>query len=420
YELVILKSSNFEEHRKLMKKLQPLANVVPTERYSHYINCGDFMDRGMQSEQMIYMIHYLDKQCKDMRIKPPTLIMGNHELYYIDSCSDLYVVAKGCCTYGYLSAFKRESPMYLEKTQSMEKAVKEAVANKILTLAHSVGTTLFSHVVITKLMVKGLAEALDQIAKERSDATKLTAEEIGKLADKFKELDAKIEGGEPFDENDAKNLAEGLNEFLSMRSEIFKDFTTKPGFGLSCNDNSTDGERQLFEMMNTTTGGITWNRIEDVTKDQLIPGLKYIVGHDTVKIDNVLYNSSIRIPPDFDNKVILADCLRSAGYNNGVTKANYVVANPQILWEEKFALDLTILVKNMDKENSAAGARIACDEYARNLAAKRTAYRTRERIAAGRKESYSKYLEYESIKSRQGQLLDQRRAYSTENIKGGL
>ncbi|MDR2077741.1 MAG: metallophosphoesterase, partial [Rickettsiales bacterium] len=249
-ELEFLKVSNFEEHRKLMRKLQPLANVVPTDSYSHYINCGDFMDRGKQSEQMIHLINYLSRQCEEEDIEPAKLIMGNHELFYLDSSSRSYLFNKGCCICGYLDTIEEESQMYLEKTTSLEKAVQEAVANKALVLAHSEGATLFSHVVITKDMVYGLAKALKQLAKEREKLTNSepTADEIYELADKFKELDTKIEDCEPFDENDAKDLADGLNEFLSMRPEIFKDFAVTSGIGLNCSENCTKAEKKLFKL----------------------------------------------------------------------------------------------------------------------------------------------------------------------------
>ncbi|MDR2077596.1 MAG: hypothetical protein LBP39_01360, partial [Rickettsiales bacterium] len=61
-KLANLKTTDAEKHIELMKKLQPLANVVPTAKYSQYVNCGDFMDRGKQSEQMIHMINYLNGQ----------------------------------------------------------------------------------------------------------------------------------------------------------------------------------------------------------------------------------------------------------------------------------------------------------------------------------------------------------------------
>ncbi|MDR2077456.1 MAG: hypothetical protein LBP39_00645 [Rickettsiales bacterium] len=539
-----------EEYRKLMKKLQPLANVVPTERYSRYINCGDFMDRGKQSEQMIHMIHYLDRQCKKMEMDSAKLIIGNHELYYMDSFSEEYTNGGGCCTCGYLNSISKKSPVYEEKTESLERAVKKAVENKILTLAHSVGTTIFSHVVITKKMVQNLACALNQLVEDRKrkeslerqteekrltellkkleeeekamdeemeeemdlekmlsnasedrlieevlkkirgekyleeilnrltgerkkqeeyikqlikeeainistlerfrgkydefrakqeelrakqeelrikqeelreklreenklnkDLDKLTKErrnladdevgsyDIGKLAERFTELSRKIDYREPFYGNDAKNLADALNEFSSMRSKIFKDFIVKSDVGLSCNANSTLGERQLFEVMKFSIDGITWNRIDNVRKEDLISGLRYIVGHDPeIGRFGEACSSDLRFSERHDNRIILADCMRSAGYNDGLSKTNYAIAAPQFISKEVCAFSsifkegLTIMKKQITKGDSAKVAEKAYGEYLKRLPIEQTKI-TKEKIAAGPGKPCEKFLE---------------------------
>ncbi|MDR2077613.1 MAG: hypothetical protein LBP39_01445 [Rickettsiales bacterium] len=169
-ELENLRKNNVAEHTKLMKKLQPLANVEPTERYSHYINCGDLMDRGKQSEQMIHMINYLGKLCKNKDIEPAKLIMGNHELSYLcndDKSYGSYVDWEngGNCLYGNFKINGKKS-IYFEKAKSLERAVQKAVASGALILAHSEGTTIFSHTVITKDMVNSLAEALRDLRQD--------------------------------------------------------------------------------------------------------------------------------------------------------------------------------------------------------------------------------------------------------------
>ncbi|MDR2078024.1 MAG: hypothetical protein LBP39_03605, partial [Rickettsiales bacterium] len=126
------------KHMDLMKKLQPLPNVEPTNRYSQYVNCGNFMNWGKQSEQMIHMINYLNGQCKG-DIKPAKLIMGSQELFYLDGCSDAYVWAGGICMYGCLNAISNKSAIYSEKIKSLEKAVKKAVASGTRALAQREG-----------------------------------------------------------------------------------------------------------------------------------------------------------------------------------------------------------------------------------------------------------------------------------------
>jgi hypothetical protein len=258
-------------------------------------------------------------------------------------------------------------------------------------------------------MVTDLAQALRQLVEDRKDLTNSEPDvkDIDKLAKKFTELSDKITSNQPFDENDTKNLADRLNEFSSMRSKIFKDYTKQLGIGLIRNENSTKGEEHLLRVMGNFTEerGIAWNRIGNVKEDHLIPGLKYIVGHDQIKYYSMYH----------DNKIILADCARSSGYNGGgLTRASYAIAKPQFLLEKKFSEDLKIEDKQMTREESAREAEEVYGEYLEIMAKK-------ERIAAGRKESHSKYLEYESVnkKNRQQRLLSKRRSSIPENIVVG-
>jgi hypothetical protein len=41
---------------------QILPDVIPTKIYGQYINCGDFVDRGEQTEQVAYMIPFLSRR----------------------------------------------------------------------------------------------------------------------------------------------------------------------------------------------------------------------------------------------------------------------------------------------------------------------------------------------------------------------
>ncbi|MDR2077348.1 MAG: hypothetical protein LBP39_00070 [Rickettsiales bacterium] len=366
-KLAYLKTTDAEKHKKLMEKLQPLPNVVPTTRYSRYVNCGNFMGRGMQSEQMIHMINYLHGQCKD-DIKPAKLIMGNHELSYLDRCP-LNYIDEGNCIYGKL--INKAKPIF-KKAESLEKAVKKAVDNGALTLAHSQGTTIFSHTVITKSMVKDFAEALTELAKEKESSadSEPDVEKIKELAKKFTELSNKIKNNKlPFNEGDATNLAKGLNEFLSMRSKIFKkhfdSIKINPNLrftGLSWNDDTyTKAETKLFNLMNSygeKKGGITWNEIKNVPEDQLIPGLKYIVGHDAKK-----EYSSMEPSKEHGNKVILADCYRSYVFNDYKTRTNYAVIEPEFLSGKEFVSAPKITADTIIRYNIAEVAEKVYKQY---------------------------------------------------------
>jgi hypothetical protein len=123
--------------------------------------------------------------------------------------------------------------------------------------------------------------------------------------------------------------------------------------------------------------GIACNRIKAVEKNNLIPGLKYIVGHDII-------NSDMQFPKSHDNKVILVDCARSSGLsslNNDVTKASYVIADPQSLSEETFIteeeeliIDCQIVNKKITKEASAKTAEEVCNAYLRSLPVEQVTY----------------------------------------------
>ncbi|MDR2077457.1 MAG: hypothetical protein LBP39_00650 [Rickettsiales bacterium] len=744
-ELEALKNSNEtkfkEEHEKLMRKLQPLANVEPTERYSRYINCGDFMDRGNQSEQMIHMVNYLYRQCKEQKKEPAKLIMGNHELFYLDGYAMGYV-ADGKCIFGHLRSISKQSDIFKEKATSLEKAVKEAVASGALTLAYGQGTTLFSHGVITKKMkddleitlsrlerdmksaecrernaeidrlqtvwtrlnkkytnkqtkkeealkieedMKSTKEAEDKVVLEgrlletvrdleknrllkedlreqkrkrrtveedlnklkeeiRQDKAlnKLTEEEVqsklseeekleetiedmlrkeiglesdidrqelfmwrksnfadklwreeyqnkskeekeledklsiyntdlnelridfselrietlmnklaekekleedlmNKLAEKEKLEEApmnelaekeklkedlkntlaekeklkedlmekvakkgkykeslmkKVAEKEKLEEvlkdsmlkqdnkrveketelreelyklirerrgltdseiadnefiikkigelvekfhkldrisikndakNYAKNIAECLNDFLPLRSKIFKDFDTLASLGLCYNKDTLEEKRNLFNLMNSgNKKGITWKSSRDIEWRDLIKDIKHIVGHDPELADILsgrVCNSDMRFAPMSAKEVILADCLRSSGYNKGVTKANYAVIKPQFLLGENFAALPKTEKKQITKGDSAIEAEKVYSKYLENLAAidHQTTYPSvgtpvatavdtmvatpsdkevpiekeiaKEKNAAGAKKSYEKFLE---------------------------
>ncbi|MDR2077767.1 MAG: hypothetical protein LBP39_02250, partial [Rickettsiales bacterium] len=65
-----------------MRGLQLLPDLVPTYKYSKYVNCGDFVDSGRQSLQLLYLIDLLDRRCRDGGILTHYILMGNHVNFY--------------------------------------------------------------------------------------------------------------------------------------------------------------------------------------------------------------------------------------------------------------------------------------------------------------------------------------------------
>ncbi|MDR2778209.1 MAG: hypothetical protein LBB13_01770, partial [Rickettsiales bacterium] len=364
-----------EKHRELMKKLQPLANVKPTKRYSQYVNCGDFLDRGKQTEQMIHLINYLDEQCKKNGIEPAKLTEGNHELLYIDDMNEGISKNAGNCIYGFYENI-REKVFSTEKIKSMKKAVEKAIANKTLSLAYSKGTTIFSHTVIVKSKVLELANALKMLYEERknkADNEPPEENEVAMLANKFEELGIKINQNQIFNENDTEKLAEGLNQFIEIRYKLFGNIKIKEGV---LYENSTAAEKKIFSLMNSfSSDGITWNRIGNVQYSDQIPGIKYIVGHDIfpdmkdigpAALVEVSGPNGPRTEIKFDDeegKIIPADSCRSSGcYDHPVTKAKYGVVNSKSLADANFPQIRTIS-REITKEECELAAKRNYDTY---------------------------------------------------------
>jgi hypothetical protein len=293
--------------------------------------------------------------CENRKIAKPKLTAGNHEMGYIDN-NHLFIEQHGTCIYGKM--FPPPPPPFsnevkVEKIQSMIRAVKKTIENGTLSLAHSCGTTIYSHTIITKNKVNELAQILAGLAEEIEDETNNeppSENEITKLANSFEQLNEKIGKKEPFSEDDAKKLADGLNQFFKIRCRLLDGKIGENGAfigGEGTIEEDITIEEYIFNLMNDTTNGITWIRIQNLNVDDQIPGLKYILGHDPfgnrdmgpVKLvkPQPLF-SGVRIEADKNGKIILADSNRSSGFNNnkGTTHANYGVVDSKLLAAEDF------------------------------------------------------------------------------------
>ncbi|MDR1426077.1 MAG: metallophosphoesterase [Rickettsiales bacterium] len=303
-----------EEFTELMDRIQMLPDVVPTEKFKNYINCGDFLDRGGQSEQMIPLVTRLCRKFKgqfpDSRM--PTFLTGNHEVFYVDSDKENAIENGG----NFLLALDEEQKN--KKFKATASLVRKAVYDGTLKLASSKGNTLFSHTVVTKDMVKSLAENLSELSKDPGlaealwpDAKKL----VKKTAKIFRKLDKLIRDNKKFEEKEIRELVSALNNFNILRTKLVErreKFYDESKHLLPY----LDGEMKLIDIMSRGgRGSLTWQRRDYTRESDLISGIKYVVGHDAIEFNQKNLG--------FNNKVFYADTGRSSGYNNGTTKASY-------------------------------------------------------------------------------------------------
>ncbi|MDR1425945.1 MAG: metallophosphoesterase [Rickettsiales bacterium] len=318
------KISPSREFTDLMNRVQMLPAVEPTEKFKNYINCGDFVDRGKQSEQMIPLVMRLCKKFKDSfpnSEEGPIILRGNHEGFYADGDSRNALGNGGNFLLVAENSTDSEND---EKFRTIASLTRKAIYDETLKLAHSVKNTLFSHTVITKNMVKNLAKNLSELSKDPGLANVPGIGEgvsVEETAETFRRLNDHIENDEEFKENDIKDLASALNNFNILRTKLV-EYREKA-------KNKTPylkGEENLIEMMNGSflVGGdylyykdnITWERRNGTSRNDLIRDIKYVVGHDPV----MAHESNLAL----NNKVLYADTVRSSGYNkDGKTEACY-------------------------------------------------------------------------------------------------
>jgi hypothetical protein len=104
--------------------------------------------------------------------------------------------------------------------------------------------------------------------------------EIADLAMKFGDLVGAVDGEEPLDESSTENLVEALNAFNVLRLEIIERrerLGLPAGERLVTGGEMVAGELDIIDIMHSR---YTWNRIDKAHLDDLIPGLKAVLGHD--------------------------------------------------------------------------------------------------------------------------------------------
>jgi hypothetical protein len=208
-----------------------------------------------------------------------------------------------------------------QKFKQIKDPIVRALGSGLLSMAHNIGKTVFSHTIITREIVKSLSDIFNELGAtidsvKYSRYGEKTKKSIVKLRREFMHLKEKIDGGIEFAEADASELVRALNEFILFRLEI--------GL-LECESHLT-GENRIIEIMMGRSGSrgklLLQRRVETMEED-LIPGLKYIVGHD--------YDINHNYNLDFDGRVLYADSSRSHGYNHNYSYVNFSLVSNKYL-----------------------------------------------------------------------------------------
>ncbi|MDR2777824.1 MAG: hypothetical protein LBB24_03585, partial [Rickettsiales bacterium] len=349
----------------LMECIQMLPAIVPTEKYGRYINCGDFLDRGEQSEQVFFLIQHLGEIYREKfpDLPGPKIIIGNHENFYIPETTGLEIKNAIICGAKHMFSTKYNTTIEYLSTKSRQRfamfseAIRTAIDNGTLCLAHSVGKTIFSHVVITVEMVRDLSENFSKMSGALAVGDVWDEEEyeelkkrIQDLAGQLGSLTGTISASSGLDENQIENLVAALNEFNRIRIEIIRRSEV--------NDSDyIQGESDILGIMGEKRerkekhGGILWQRIDFVEKKNLIPGVRYVCGHDAHED-----NSEWRPKKKLAERVVCIDSKRSSSYYPATmtTRANYFLVNKSVFSGNTLSAE-EIHLRSHNKEMTPAG-----------------------------------------------------------------
>jgi hypothetical protein len=326
-----LKTKNKIDCRNILSRIQILPNIEPIKNYSQYINGGDYVDRGRQSETVINMFAYLHRQCIDNNISPPKLVLGNHEVFYMTNDLDLAIFNGANHTFSPKSyagsVFAPE--VTIKKLQAKSEIIRGGIKDAMFTLACNVGTTIFSHAAISNIALIDLETYLrefqPQIEKskmktEKKNYFRVTSKE---LIECFQNINEKIvkyyaERKEPLSEADITSVVKALNRFNIMEMHLIEERATMT-------DLEQDLEQSISNLIdimkgsesdNRHVGKITWQRKFGTSIDNLLPGATNVLGHDASPS-----HENMMPDPEFDCRVIYGDACRSNGYG---TTANRI------------------------------------------------------------------------------------------------
>jgi hypothetical protein len=346
-----------DRFRELLWRLQLLPSVVPRESYGRYINCGDLSDRGGQSEQVIFLLLRLQRLYRRLfpHCPAPRLMVGNHENFYIVNNKSSILNAVFCgASHTFATDFNISvdgaSPRSEARLRNIARAIRLAVGDGTLRLAHSIGRTIFSHALITREMLvllsryfASMAAAVVESPLWEDPEDRVLKNKVQDLALKFGLLANLLSSGRELGEEQIGGLVGVLNEFNVLRVELIERQERIGGANAleweTYNPNLLPGEREMIEIMNGSYLGmdhrasITWQRRSLETKEKdLIPGVKYILGHDPSE-DNRRWTPA----PEIGGRIVYIDSFRSSGYSGGLTAAHYFAAEESFFGgEERF------------------------------------------------------------------------------------
>ncbi|MDR2777595.1 MAG: hypothetical protein LBB24_02395 [Rickettsiales bacterium] len=345
---------------ELMRRVQLLPSVIPTEKYGRYINCGDFSDGAQQSEQTIFLILRLGQMYSEQFPESPSprIIVGNHENFYIMGSESSILDAIMCKNHTFSTDYNTSaegiSANSREKFRVIVEAIRAAVKGGSLCLVHRIGRTIFSHALITVEMIATLSGYFDSMVEAfqkskgwNGSADRLLKGKIQNLAVELRTLAVLVSKSKKLTEEQIEMLVVALNEFNIIRVELIERHERMIGQSVNSEDTVPDmlpGEQGIVEIMNgggsgrNHRGSITWQRRSPETKEKnLIPGVKYILGHDPSE------NNRKWIPaPEIGGRISYIDSFRSSCHNGGLTMAHYFLANGSLFkGEQVFSPDIS-------------------------------------------------------------------------------
>ncbi|MDR1494573.1 MAG: hypothetical protein LBI29_00870, partial [Rickettsiales bacterium] len=202
-------------------------------------------------------------------------------------------------------------------------------------------------------MLSGEIETINIVAQLRSGA-KITDNMVMALSMCFSAMNEEIDRSATWNGPDyaelkgrMKNLAasfQSLTEilrlygFMTIRigglESVIAEFDAVENELSRKREGMLPGEDEIIHSMEGRDNSITWKRKNETKPDDLIPGVKYILGHDASPLHGK-WETSLSL----NNMVSCIDSQRSSGYNNGTTQAHHFVANRSLFEGEEFSAE---------------------------------------------------------------------------------
>jgi hypothetical protein len=231
------------------------------------------------------------------------------------------------------------------RLREMTMSIRNSVMDGELCLAHSIGTTIFTHALITKDMVEEVANAFNKLsgalkAQEKSSTKKrinIDNNAIHNLAERFNTLSKLIKDDKPFDIEETEELVRCLNEFNIIRTVIIIEKERIEESPEKEEYEVLPGEDGIIKVMNMKQNGsaITDKRKYDTRKEEFIRGITFIQGHDTNRDFNGKSERYDKWAPLFDGIIAYIDSSRSSGYNEGITNSCFFRADEEYFRNSK-------------------------------------------------------------------------------------